>query len=73
MSRLSVLFSLSLLLPAALAINCPGCTPLDSLTFNKLTQAFPASLVKFDVAYPYGEEHDEFAKVINSVRCLSVR
>jgi len=63
MSRLSVLLSLSLLLAPALAINCPGCTPLDSLTFNKLTQAFPASLVKFDVAYPYGEEHDEFAKV----------
>merc|ERR1712179_12571 len=45
------------------AHNCPGCTPLDSLAFDKVINAFPASLVKFDVAYPYGDDHDEFAKI----------
>ena len=47
----------------SLAINCAGCTPLDVLSFDKIINRFRASLVKFDVAYPYGEEHDEFAKV----------
>ena len=33
------------------------------LTFDKMVNAFPVSLVKFDVAYPYGDKHDEFAKI----------
>lgn len=47
----------------ATATNCKGCTPLDTLTFDKMLKHFRVSLVKFDVAYPYGEKHDEFAKV----------
>ena len=47
----------------ASSINCPGCTPLDDLSFDKLVSKFHASLVKFDVAYPYGDQHEEFAKV----------
>ena len=47
----------------SLAINCPGCTPLDELSFDKLISKFYASLIKFDVAYPYGDEHEEFAKI----------
>merc|ERR1712106_505837 len=47
----------------SLAINCAGCTPLDVLSFDKIINRFRASLVKFDVAYPYGDQHDEFAKV----------
>merc|ERR1712086_116830 len=47
----------------SLAINCAGCTPLDVVSFDKIINRFRASLVKFNVAYPYGEEHDEFAKV----------
>jgi len=46
-----------------LAVNCPGCTPLDLLSFDKIISKFTASLVKFDVAYPYGDQHEEFAKV----------
>ena len=33
------------------------------LTFDKMVNAFPVSLVKFDTAYPYGEKHDEYAKI----------
>jgi endoplasmic reticulum protein 29 len=55
---------LSLLWPTVtLAINCKGCTPLDKHTFDKVVNAFPVSIVKFDVAYPYGDKHDEFAKI----------
>ena len=64
--------SLPLLLLAATseAHNCAGCTPLDSLAFDKVISAFPASLVKFDVAYPYGDDHDEFAKVSKDATAL---
>ena len=33
----------------------------DVLTFDKMVNAFPVSLVKFDVAYPYGDKHEEFS------------
>ena len=52
-----------LTLNEASALNCAGCTPLDTLTFDKMVDAFPAAVVKFDVAYPYGDKHEEFAKV----------
>lgn len=58
-----LLLSLASLLTSSLAINCPGCTPLDEVSFDKLISKFKASIIKFDVAYPYGEEHDEFAKI----------
>jgi endoplasmic reticulum protein 29 len=45
------------------AANCAGCVPLDTLTFDKVLSKFSVSVVKFDVAYPYGDKHDEFAKV----------
>ena len=35
----------------------------DTLTFDKMVNAFPVSLVKFDVAYPYGDKHEEFSKI----------
>lgn len=58
-SSVVLLFTLS----TSWAINCPGCTPLDDLSFDKLISKFYASLIKFDVAYPYGEEHDAFAEI----------
>lgn len=45
------------------ASNCKGCTPLDSLNFDKIINRFKATLVKFDTAYAYGDKHEEFAKV----------
>lgn len=63
MQSLILLSPLFLLHVSVEAHNCAGCTPLDSLAFDKVLNAFPVSLVKFDVAYPYGDAHDEFAKV----------
>ena len=56
-------FLLAAFVSSTSAHNCAGCTPLDTLAFDKVINAFPASLVKFDVAYPYGDDHEEFAKV----------
>jgi endoplasmic reticulum protein 29 len=61
---------LLLLIGTSAAHNCAGCTPLDSLAFDKVISAFPASLVKFDVAYPYGDDHDEFAKVAKDAAAI---
>ncbi len=44
-------------------INCPGCTPMDVFTFDKLVNRFRFSLVKLDAAYPYGKKHEDFARV----------
>ncbi|XP_067015179.2 endoplasmic reticulum resident protein 29 [Anabrus simplex] len=45
------------------AVNCKGCVPLDSYSFDKVVSKFKAAVIKFDVAYPYGAKQDEFAKV----------
>ena len=55
-------YILAFALAPVLAINCKGCTPLDTLSFDKLLSKFKVSVVKFDVAYPYGDKHEEYAK-----------
>ena len=60
---LVVVICLAALAAPSLAINCAGCTPLDEISFDKILNKFKASLIKFDVAYPYGEEHDAFAQI----------
>lgn len=40
---------------------------MDEATFDKIVDKFRASLVKFDVAFPYGDKQDQFAKVAESV------
>lgn len=46
---------------------CKGCLELDELTFDKVISKFSTVLVKFDVAYPYGKKHDEYAKFAKDV------
>lgn len=53
--------------------SCKGCVELDSITFDKITENFKYSIIKFDVSYPYGPKHEayeEFAKNIADVRDL---
>lgn len=42
---------------------CRGCLELDELTFNRVLDKFSTVLVKFDIAYPYGNKHDEYTKL----------
>ncbi len=64
MPTASLLIILAWALPSfSLALNCKGCVPLDTLSFDKMVSSFPFSIIKFDVAYPYGDKHEEFAKV----------
>jgi len=62
-----LVFVLAVVLGLTEATNCKGCTPLDEATFDKIVDKFRASLVKFDVAFPYGDKQDQFAKVAESV------
>ncbi|XP_071572289.1 endoplasmic reticulum resident protein 29 [Temnothorax nylanderi] len=43
--------------------DCKGCVPLDSYSFDKVIPRFKAALVKFDVAFPYGGKHEQYASV----------
>lgn len=45
------------------ALTVRGAIQLDSLTFDKTIRHYDYTLVKFDTAYPYGDQHDEFKKV----------
>ncbi|XP_017077296.1 protein windbeutel [Drosophila eugracilis] len=47
--------------PSTWAISCTGCVDLDELNFQKTVERFPYALVKFDIAFPYGEKHEAFA------------
>lgn len=42
--------------------TCKGCTDLDELTFEKLLKRFQVTIVKFDIAYPYGEQHEAYSR-----------
>lgn len=48
-------------------LDAKGTVTLDSLTFDKVLSKFQSTLVKLDVAYPYGPKHDEFVKFAESV------
>lgn len=52
----------ALLTRRTLAIACGGCVDLDEINFDKTIVRFPYALVKFDIAFPYGEKHEAFAE-----------
>lgn len=49
-------------------VSALGTVALDSWTYDKVTGKFPVSIVKFDVAYPYGPKHDAFNKMAESAK-----
>ncbi|GLV36848.1 windbeutel [Carabus blaptoides fortunei] len=46
---------------------CKGCVNLDESSFNKVLPHFAVTLVKFDVAFPYGDKHEIFTKLADEV------
>lgn len=50
------------------AEDCKGCVPLDSSSFDKVIAKFKVAAVKFDVAFPYGEKHEEYGKVAEATK-----
>lgn len=48
-----------------------GSVDLNELSFDKITGKFKASLVKFDVAYPYGDKHDTFVQLATDAKDIS--
>ncbi|XP_016958832.1 protein windbeutel [Drosophila biarmipes] len=53
-------------IPSSWAIACTGCVDLDELSFQKTVEHFPYSIVKFDIAFPYGEKHEAYAAFTKS-------
>ncbi|KAF5290069.1 hypothetical protein FQA39_LY14850 [Lamprigera yunnana] len=52
-----------MLFTSSVAHECKGCATLDEYNFEKITSKFKASLIKFDVAYPYGDKHTVFTQL----------
>lgn len=61
-SILSVILSF-----VGLSSACKGCLEIGEYNFYKIIPRFEAVLVKFDVAYPYGDKHDVFAKIAEEI------
>lgn len=57
----------SILLTVRVVESCKGCVNLDEHNFNKIISRFKVVLVKFDMAYPYGEKHDVFTKFAEEI------
>lgn len=65
----------SLLAGSALGDACKGCLNFDEDSFRKVVPKFKYSLIKFDIAYPYGPKHDafvQFAETLTDMQDLIV-
>ncbi|CAG9861512.1 unnamed protein product, partial [Phyllotreta striolata] len=60
-------FALTLSIVPTNTEGCLGCLNLDEYNFNKIVPKFEAVLVKFDVAYPYGEKHEIFNSLAGEI------
>ncbi|XP_032527036.1 protein windbeutel [Danaus plexippus] len=60
MSGLIFLACIILVVPSTYQESLGGLVELDEVSFNKLVPKFDATVVKFDVAYPYGDKHDTY-------------
>lgn len=64
----SLIFVIILCWSAEVSSSCTGCLELDELTFDKVLQKFSTVLVKFDIAYPYGDKHEAYAKLAAEIQ-----
>lgn len=61
MQRFLLLFYIFIAAKSVFAASgISGSVELDELSFDKLVNKFDVSLVKFDVAFPYGDKHEAF-------------
>lgn len=42
---------------------CKGCVELDEITFKRVPLKFNYSLIKFDIAFPYGDKHEAYSQL----------
>ncbi|XP_057659424.1 protein windbeutel [Diorhabda carinulata] len=61
------IFSVTISYSIISAVACKGCLNLDEYNFDKIIPRFEAVLVKFDVAYPYGDKHEVFNALATEV------
>ncbi|VVC97855.1 protein windbeutel [Leptidea sinapis] len=64
-----VFVSVLLLIPKESLISAgTGSVELDEISFDKIVNAFDVALVKFDVAFPYGDKHDAYVAVAKEAK-----
>ncbi|CAH1641006.1 unnamed protein product [Spodoptera littoralis] len=69
MLRYLLLYTFVLIVPFAYqASTTTGSIELDEFSFDKIRNKFDASLIKFDVAFPYGDKHDAFVSLAREAR-----
>lgn len=66
-SGLVTIVILALLSQCNASNTCKGCTDLDELTFEKLLKRFKVTIIKFDIAYPYGDQHEAFSRFAQGI------
>lgn len=65
MSRKLLIFCITFTFPSIYlaSTSISGSLELDEYTFDKVINKFDTVVVKFDVAYPYGDQHDAYINV----------
>lgn len=58
-----VLFLVSFALTLHITNACKGCVELDEITFRRVPLKFNYSLIKFDIAFPYGDKHEAYSQL----------
>lgn len=59
-----VLFMVTIIVLTIQTTNaCKGCVELDEITFQRVPLKFNYSLIKFDIAFPYGDKHEAYSQL----------
>lgn len=64
-----LLFSVVLIISFSYsASSTSGSVELDEISFDKILKKFQVSLVKFDVAFPFGDKHEAFVALAKDAK-----